>query len=253
MANVLRVPEWLLERMAAGELSSERREALLARLREVGEEDRLRKLAESNAEILSALPPAQVVREIERRRASVVRGVRPVWTFSLATACVASLAVFVTVAVLHKPPSANRQSEEQIGLKGDPRTPVLRIYRKTGGKPDADVEMLRANAEVHKGDTLQIRYLAAGRRFGVIASLDGRGTITLHLPEAPGPAAPLARDGEHALAHAYELDDSPKFERFVFVTGDAPFTTDDVTASLRNSRALPAPLASYEIAVRKLP
>jgi hypothetical protein len=247
MASDVKVADWLLERMAAGELPPAQAEALLARLRAEGDEDRLSKLAESNAEILRALPPSQVAREVERRSAARAPATRPrlrrpLWAWSMATACAASIAILV--AVSHKGPT-----EEYIGLKGDGQRPALRIYRKT----KAGVELLGPNAEVSKGDTLQIRYVAAGKRFGVIASVDGRGTLTFHLPETAGPATALSRDGERALAHAYELDDSPKFERFFFVTSDAPFATDQVASSLRSGTALPPPLVSYEISLRKSP
>jgi len=104
---------------------------------------------------------------------------------------------------------------------------------------------------VHRGDTLQIRYLAAGKRFGVIASIDARGQITFHLPEAPGLAVALDRDGERALPHAYELDDSPGFERFLFVTSDAAFATAEVVQALKSGAALPASLTSFELPLKK--
>ena len=244
MASDVKVPEWLLERMSAGELPAAQAAALLARLRADGEEHRLSKIAASNAEILATLPPAEVAREALWRWAAAKRPrtLRPWWALSMATACAASIAILV--AVFHKAPE-----EEYVGLKGEGLKPALRIYRKTKAGP----ELLSANAEVGKGDTLQIRYLAAGKRFGVVASVDGRGTVTFHLPESPGQAAALTRDGEHALAHAYELDDSPNFERFLFVTSDAPFTTDEVARSLRSGAAPPPPLASCEISLRKSP
>ena len=104
---------------------------------------------------------------------------------------------------------------------------------------------------MHKGDTLQIRYVAAGKRFGVIASIDARGTVTLHLPETPGPAAALQRDGERTLPHAFELDDSPGFERFIFVTSDAPFATAEVASRLKSGHALPAALTAFELTLNK--
>jgi hypothetical protein len=246
MASQVKVPDWLLERMAAGELPRAQAEALLARLRADGEEHRLAAIANSNAEVLAALPPAQVVREIQRRRANAHAAGRRLrharWALPLAAACAASVAV--VVVVYHRTPG-----EEYVGIKGDDLRPALRIYRKTKAGP----ELLRANARVSQGDTLQIRYLAAGKRFGVIASIDGRGTVTFHLPESSGQAAILTREGERALAHAYELDDSPKFERFLFVTSDVPFGTEEVARSLRSGTALPPPLASYEFSVRKSP
>jgi hypothetical protein len=123
----------------------------------------------------------------------------------------------------------------------------LRIYRKTA----SGSELLRPNASVHRGDTLQIRYVAAGKRFGVIASIDARGQITFHLPEAPGQAVALGRDGERALPHAYELDDSPGFERFLFVTSDAPFSTAEIEQALKNGTALPPHLASFAMPLKK--
>jgi hypothetical protein len=166
----------------------------------------------------------------------------------MVTACAAGLAVVLAVRD-HKgatQPTTGDEQPEDIGIKGDLK-PALRIYRKTG----SGSELLSAHAPVHRGDTLQIRYVAAGKRFGVIASVDARGQVTFHLPESPGTAAALERDGERALPHAYELDDSPGFERFFFVTSDAPFTTADIVQALRRGTALPPPLASFEIALKK--
>jgi len=249
MANQAKVPDYLLERMKAGELSATQTESLRARLHADGEEDRLAKLTESDAEILAALSPAQVAHEIERRRARHPAGrMRPLWALSVATACAAGIAILVT-AFHDRRDTLFHPGGFYEGIKGDEHRAALRIYRKAGAGSD----LLKPNAAVQKGDNLQIRYLAAGKRFGVIASIDGRGTVTLHLPESPGQAAALGRDGERALPHAYELDDSPKFERFVFITSDAPFATDDVTRVLRSGTALPPALASFEIALRKSP
>jgi len=96
-----------------------------------------------------------------------------------------------------------------------------------------------------------VRYIAAGKRYGVVASCDARGAVTLHLPETPGQAVALAKDGERALAHAYELDSSPGFERFVFVTADVPFDTELVVRSLKRGAALPHELASWSITLSK--
>jgi len=245
MASEIKVPDWLLERLAAGELPRARAEALLARLRSEGREDDLKAIADSNAEILAALPPAKVAREIERRvdAQAAHRGAhRAWWAFPVATACAASIAV--AAIVYHRTPN-----QEYVGIKGPDHRPALRIYRKTKAGP----ELLRTNAQVSKGDVLQIRYLAAGKPFGVIASIDGRGTVTFHLPESPGRAAPLAREGERALAHAYELDDSPNFERFLFVTSDVPFDTEEVAGALRGGSGLSPALASSEFVVNKSP
>jgi hypothetical protein len=257
-ARASKVPDWLLERLAAGELPENQANELRAALHERGEDARLAALAVSNAEILAALPPDKVVAAIERRAAArrqlPVR--RPLLALSLAATCAAGLAVFLLVRPPggRQPPSGSHGAAGPLvdqpgttgytGIKGDPS---LRIHRKTR----TGEESLRADATVRKGDTLQLGYVARGKRFGVIASVDGRGTFTLHLPESPGPAAALERGGERALPHAYELDDSPGFERFVFVTSDKPFATADVAAAVTSGRPLPAMLKVVELTLKK--
>ena len=154
------------------------------------------------------------------------------------------MAVFLLVRDEHGgtalvPPS----TEPNVRIKGDP----LVIHRKT----KAGSELVRDQDVVHGGDTLQLGYVAAGKRYGVIASVDARGTVTLHLPEAPGPAATLQRHGERSLPHSFELDDSPGFERFVFVRSDSPFSTDEVASALTSGRAFPASLSAFTITLSK--
>jgi len=127
------------------------------------------------------------------------------------------------------------------------------VYRKASPNP----ELLGKDVVVHPGDTLQAGYAGAGRRgndkplFGVIASVDARGSVTLHLPEAPGAAVRLEK-GKTVLPAAYELDDSPGFERFVLVTSEQPFPTDHVTSMLAAAgSSLPAGLAMVDLTLRK--
>jgi hypothetical protein len=244
------VPEWLVERLAAGELPEAQASELCAELGSQGTETRLAELVASNARILEELPPAAVVAEVKRRavQGAPARRARPLFALSLAATCAAGLAVFLVVrhdhGVVPSPLGNGTQEEpETIGIRGDP----LRIHRKT----KAGAELLHDKSVVRKGDTLQLGYVAAGKRYGVIASIDARGTITLHLPEAPGPAAGLERGRERALPHSFELDDSPGFERFVFVTSNTPFATADVSNALKDGRALPAPLAAFELTLKK--
>lgn len=251
-----RVPDWLLERLAAGELPEAQAAELRERLKSRGEEHLLTSLADSNAKILASLPPDKIVPEIERRAGQAaartktvsVRRLRPVWALSAVTACAAGLAFMLVVRhhEANRQPTSDESQPESITKRGDLK-PKLRIYRKIS----AGSEILGAQSSVHRGDTLQIRYVAAGKRFGVIASVDARGQVTFHLPESPGSAAALERDGERALPHAYELDDSPGFERFYFVTSDAPFTTTDIGLALKSGTSLPASLAAFEMTLKK--
>jgi len=243
-----KIPDWLLERFAAGDLSERQAKETRERLAAQGEEPRLAALAASNAEILAALPPERVVPEIERRAAARARKASravPLLGLSAVATCTAGLLAILALRVHHGTVAMPSPAQESIGIRG--LAPSLRVHRKT----KAGSELLAPRARVRKGDTLQLGYVAAGRRFGVIASIDARGTVTLHLPESPGPAAGLEPNGERALAHAFELDDAPGFERFVFVTGDAPFHTADVAAALTSGPPLSDSLSAFEIILKK--
>ncbi len=267
-----RVPDWLLERLAAGELPATQTRALQERLVATGQLDRLDALASSNAEILAAHPAEQVMAEVRRRASLPAWGARrpfgtdrgpkgganpprvpisiarPVWALSFATVAAAAIVLLLVRAPAGPQewnPSLGQLEQETITSKG--LQPSLGLYRKT----TAGVERLGATTRLHPGDVVQVRYIAAGKRYGVVASCDARGAVTLHLPETPGQAAALAKDGERALAHSYELDNSPGFERFVFVTADMPFDTELVVRHLKQDAVLPRPLATWSITLDK--
>lgn len=222
------VSDWKLERLARGELSADEAKKVRAALEAAGELGRLEALARSNDEILAQHPPANVAREVKRRlaRAEVKKAPARLWV-GLALPLAAAAALVLVLRPASR--TGDDLGDETIYTKG--LKPELRVYRKSG----AQAEALKPRAKVRKGDMLHLRYIAAGQRYGVIASIDARGTVNLHLPEVPGKAASLAPSGERALAHSYELDDSPGFETFVFVTSDQPFDTEAAVSALRGT------------------
>jgi hypothetical protein len=265
MSERPRVPDWWLERLAAGELPEREARELRERLERAGEAARLDALEASSAEILRAHPAAGVVAEVERRAAAQglarPRAGRPLWPV-LALGGSAALTLML-VRVLDVQPEPGGAGVDEPSAQSGPRVPgeagaerliakglepYLSIYRRTGASP----ERLAARARVRAGDTLQLAYVAAGQRFGVVASVDGRGAVTLHLPETSGRAAALDDRGETALPHAFELDATPGNERFVFVTSSAPFDTGAVVAHLEGSAPrLPAGLSLRSIELEK--
>lgn len=94
---------------------------------------------------------------------------------------------------------------------------------------------------------LQLSYTAGDAKYGVIFSVDGRGSITWHLPagyRGGSRAAPaLDAQGQVVLPSAYELDDAPGFERFFLVYSSVPFDVSDVE---RAARTLLARLAGAD-------
>jgi hypothetical protein len=244
------VPDWLLERLAAGELPARVARELSDRLDAAGERVRLDELVASNAEISRAHPAAIVVAEIERRAAEprARPPVRyPIWPLlAFGGSAAVTLALVLDVLPGRELEAPGEGNAEHLIAKG--LEPYLSIYRRTGASP----ERLAQRARVRAGDIVQLAYVAAGQRFGVVASVDGRGAVTLHLPEAAGRAALLDERGETALPHAFELDDTPGVERFVLVTSGGPFETDVVVAHLEGrAPSLPAGLSLRSVELEK--
>jgi hypothetical protein len=78
--------------------------------------------------------------------------------------------------------------------------------------------------------------VSGNARHGAVVSIDGDGVITLHFPYTPKASTALVASAEPVpLAHSYELDAAPGFERFILVTAAEPI---DVTALLSRAERL---------------
>jgi hypothetical protein len=240
---------WLIERLAAGDLPENHARAVRERLGPALDVE-LAKIEQHNAELLAQHPPERVAREIERRfatRAATPRTPLPVW---LATAAAAACAVTLWLAREPAATSGKPELVEQVAERG--LRPHLLVYRKT----PQGAERLTDHAQVRGGDILQLAYVASGRKYGVIASIDGRGEITFHLPERQDrtdTAVRLQDQGQNALPHAFELDDTRGSERFMFVSADEPFPTQLVSAALRANTQLENRFTSHELTLEKAP
>lgn len=223
MTGPRRVPELFVEQLARGELSPERAKAVHAALEaEPGGLERLAELARSDAEIVRALPPARVAREVERRAGPVARPA-PSWRVALPALAVAATAILLIGPLTPAPRDPGATSGDHVRLKG--ARPALLVYRKTA----EGAERLGEQAMVSAGDVLQVAYSAAGLPFGVILSVDGRGEVTLHHPASAEASTELVPGGEVRLPHGYALDDAPTHETFVLIASDHPL---DVAALL---------------------
>jgi hypothetical protein len=252
-----KVPAWLVERLAHDDLPPAEAARVRAALGEAGKAQ-LEALGRSNQEILAELPPRVVAAEVKRRleTASTTRA-HSTRSFSVALSGLALgaaglVAVYAGGLRPHTvtgtvPGAAPTTMElEETGVKGPPQ---LIVYRKDGDGEDK----LSAGTAVRPRDLVQVAYVASGWTYGLIVSFDARGTVTYHLPEAAGAAAPLKRGGRIALPHAFELDDSPGFERFVLIASKHAFTLADVQAALQpGGTPLPEPeFASVELTLKK--
>lgn len=228
------LPDWLVERAALDELPAGSRARLdAADPRELA--DRIAALRDDNARELAAYPPgpavAQIRAEAGKQRTARSRRMRAV-VLGVATSAAAVLVV-AHFARPHAAPVAMHVDDgdgDGVRVKGRAR---LTAFRQVGDQ----AEQLAPDALCQAGDVIQLRYNAGGKRYGMIASLDGAGVVTLHYPateDAPPEATKLAPQTT-ALPSSYALDDAPRFERFFFLTANEPI---DLQQSLQALHAL---------------
>lgn len=217
-----RVPDLFVEQLAAGALSPERAAEVRAALEsEPGGVERLAAIDRSNHEILAAMPPRVFAASVAARRDAASRPTRAPW-FALIPIAAAVVALFAVAPALLGPDPDPR---EVTRAKGDP---ILQVHRRGEAEPLSPMEPVRA------GDLLQLSYTAAGASYGAIVSVDGRGAITWHLPERADRASKLLPGGGVPLDHAVAMDDAPRFERFVLITGAHDFPLAPVERAIRD-------------------
>lgn len=225
--------DWKLERFRLDELPEEEMKAIQKALDEDPDlRARLEALEGSDREIHESYPIDRVARQVasrlERRGTPSISwgGVAP----RLALAAVILLAVVFAIYLPgpEVPPTWDRKGMDGIRLKGV--KPDLLLYRKRA----SEVEQLADSSVAYAGDLIQVFYRAAGKPFGVIVSVDGRGTVTRHLPSSGTSAVRLIQGDPVPLDYSYELDDAPKWERFYFLTADTSFDVRDVTRAAKD-------------------
>lgn len=246
-----KINPWELEQYILNELPKERVKEIDIQLKQ---NPLLRKeietLKQSNKEILEQYPPEIVVPRIlnrvhleksketyEKERAGRTR---PAVFKRLLVASPAAALVLVLLFIIlpfHRDtidPAGQKTLPDGTRIKGtqtiDWAKPNLILYRKINDHAEVLKDGMKANA----GDLLQIAYIAAEEKYGVILSIDGNGVTTLHYPEKENQTT-LLDTGEKKvlLRSAYELDDAPGFERFFFVTSRSEINAAQVITKAR--------------------
>lgn len=229
------VSAWQLERYRLGELPSAEAAAIRTALATTPSlRAQMAELERSDEEILAACPPRVAATAIRARVAEAER-ISPRWG-GIPSPALAGLAMLVVglgvggVAVLGpgtRPSDVAVLEPDTTRVKG--LLPQLLLFRQTPAGPEA----LADGALARTHEVVQLSYQSAGQAHGVIVSVDGRGTVTVHLPVEGPQAARLKAGRPVALASAYRLDDAPAFERFYFVTSPRPFAVAAVTEAAR--------------------
>jgi len=256
-----RVPDLVVEQLALGELSKAQAESVRARL-EADNDPRLERLEASNVDILDAHPPEVLARRIQARLdalepESSTGFAWPVWAAAGGLAVAAAALLVWTLGPDSEPAESTSGTRVAVAdppagvrLKGDA---AIVLERQLGTR----AEPLLAESEVSPGDMLQVSYRSGGWSHGVLVSLDGAGAVTLHFPQTAGDSTALQSEGT-AVLHAFELDDAPTFERFLFFTANSPLDAEAVVKRVESMGHAPDPgharvLASPGEAVVELP
>jgi hypothetical protein len=223
-----------LERYLLGELPQEQLAQMqAAEAKEPELKNELDALRQNNKEVLEKFPPGWMGRKIalEAKRGEATPGTltAPEWQSPAPSFWKFALPALVALLVVAFLPMGIHFGEPATRSKG--LAPVLEVWRKAGDS----AERLANGAQAKSGDVLQIRYSVPRELYGVIVSLDGAGTLTVHLAGSAGRAARL-EGGVHTLERSYQLDDAPRFETFYLVTSPDSFHVADVAKNLLDGK-----------------
>lgn len=236
-----------LERLALGEASDAERRSLETQATARGKslEELLAGIRESNEEIRAKYPSDMMAARVKSQINAQSRPADRARSGAASKRWFAGLGVLGSVGVVaflfvNLPTTASMRTTDSMPATGETTTATETVRIKGAGaklivwrKSSDEVERLESGAVAHTGDVLQLEYNAAGASYGVIGSLDGRGSFTLHYP-ANSAATTRLKSGVTPLGFAYQLDDAPAFERFFFVTADKPLKVDEISHSIES-------------------
>ena len=226
------IPDWKLERYLTGDLP----EGEMSEIRELEKTDevfarRVKMLREDNAAILRKMPFERLAEKMDARDCGAERKNNVIhFGFVKFAAAAALVLAVVSVALFSQRevvPDAGAQAMDVAMAAQDDGTRIkgmdarMEIWKKTG---DSAVQMLNLD-EAREGDEIQLRYSVPEKCFGLLFSMDGNGTVTMHM--ADGSQAVALEPGKMTtLPFAYKRDNAPKFEKFFLLTSQKNFAID---------------------------
>ena len=236
------------ERFVLGELPEERSRVLRELL--LGDpqlQQKVENLNRSNREDLARYPAGSVVPGIRERSRREHSDPTPERTsrrspllkrfLVLSPALAAALILIFVVLPARKtglaPGPGGSFSDDQT-IKGTGGLDLSQTHLLVFRQRDREVEQLTTGQTARAGDVMQLAFVST-ERYGVILSIDGRGTVSLHFPDRAEAGTGLEPNKRIPLPQAIELDDAPSFERFFFVTSAVPI---DVRAVLLSAADL---------------
>lgn len=242
MTAVNKISDFKVERYLLGELSEEEMAAL--QKREAEDEifaARVRAMREENARILADNPFAALESKLDAADTAEGSGksIYGMW-LKVAAALVIMVGIFAIVASNRNVATYERgdasmevaMAETDNGTRIKGMQASLEVWKKTG---DSAVQMVNLG-EAREGDEIQLRYRVPQKCFGMLISMDGNGTITMHMGEG-NKSVELEPGKMTTLPFAYKLDNAPKFEKFFLLTSQNSFEIDgnDIDKGLKQA------------------
>lgn len=237
------ISDWMLERYLLQELPENKIKEIDGILNQYPDiRKRADKIRISDENILKKYKPEQMTRRIMTAfnsenpipKASKIYNFKRFLIPSFAFACTIFFFVFIFPVKENSIRDINKiDTAETTRIKGDERQ--LYIYRKI----HYSIELLKNGSRAYKNDLLQIAFRTVVEPYVVIFSIDGRGSVTLHYPKKETESAMTPANKKVFLANAYELDDSPKFERFFMITSKNKLNVDDILESAKDLARYP--------------
>ncbi len=237
MTDVKQISDFKLERYLLGELP----EVEMAALRKREAEDelfaaRVKMMREEGERFLAENPFSGLEDKLENDQRSVERSL---W-LRVAAVLVVAFGIFSVVVLNRQTDIVNDTSatsgmdvamaDVDNGTRIKGMTAGLEVWKKMG---DSAVQMVNLG-EAREGDEIQLRYRVPQKCFGMLFSMDGNGTVTMHMGEG-NRAVELEPGKMTTLPFAYKLDNAPKFEKFFLLTSGEMFEFDgnDIDKTLK--------------------
>ena len=146
--------------------------------------------------------------------------------------CAAAVVLIIALPLLFIPRNTaqNTFDDRMKGTSAGENAAELSVYLK-GNFSGREIKLLD-QAGIQTGNTVQLAYRVqpedSGERYGVIFSIDGRSSVTMHYPYSLGQSTQLVAGKAVPLDEAYTLDDAPGYEIFFLVVGDKPLPVRNV-------------------------
>ena len=237
MTDVKQISDFKLERYLLGELP----EVEMAALRKREAEDelfaaRVKMMREEGERFLAENPFSALEDKLENDQRSAERSL---W-LRVAAVLVVAFGIFSVVVLNRQTDIVNDASatsgmdvamaDVDNGTRIKGMTAGLEVWKKMG---DSAVQMVNLG-EAREGDEIQLRYRVPQKCFGMLFSMDGNGTVTMHMGEG-NRAVELEPGKMTTLPFAYKLDNAPKFEKFFLLTSGEMFEFDgnDIDKTLK--------------------